>query len=96
MLFALTALVWKAPAIDQHQGCLQKLGGRDMLNLLKTTSAVVFSLASLGFIAGNVALASISHVQEAGAVHVQEAEIQLLESAGLETVVIDGEVGHIL
>ena len=67
-----------------------------MLNSLKTTSAVVVSLASLGFLTGNVALAMNSHVQEAGMIHIQEAEIQLLESAGLETVVIDGEVGHIL
>lgn len=67
-----------------------------MLNLLKTTGAVVASLASLGFLASNVASASGVHVQEAGAIHVQESEIQLLESAGLETVVIDGEVGHVL
>lgn len=72
-----------------------------MLGSLKITSAVV---VSLGFLAGNVALAGYSHVQEAGSAHVQEAmnshvqeaEIQLLESAGLETVVINGEVGHVL
>lgn len=106
---------WENAAINEQLGCLQNLGGRNMLNLLKTTGAVVASLASLAFLSSNVALAGISHVQEAanahvseaasthvqeaaavGATHVQEAEIQLLESAGLETVVIDGEVGHVL
>lgn len=67
-----------------------------MLRLFRTTGAVVVSLASLGFLASNVALAGLSHVQEAMSAHVQEAEIQLLESAGSETVVIDGEVGHVL
>lgn len=83
-------------AINEQLGCLQNLGGRDMLNLLKTTGAVVASLASLAFLSSNVALAGLIHVQEASSIHVQEAEIQLLESAGLETVVIDGEVGHVL
>jgi hypothetical protein len=77
-----------------------------MVTLLKVTSGIVVSLASLGLLAnsavqaGQIVLhvqeAGYSHVQEAMGIHVQEAQIQHLKSVGLETVVINGEVGHIL